>query len=349
MIPSIARLPRISLGNYPTPLMEACHLSAALGGPRIIIKRDDLTGLALGGNKCRKLEYVLADAQQRGIDTLITSGSSQSNHALQTAAAGRKLGMETYLVLVKGVHVEKQGNLLLHDILDSTVSIHDVAQPSEMFTTMLKKMNEMADELRSKGRNPLVIPAGADVPLGVVGWVNAAEEIGQQLKDQKIDVQYVVLAHGGGGTQAGLVLGFKQLELPLNVVGISVMDKKGKAIDEVVTLVNETAKLLALDVAVTPDEVTVYDDYRGQGYGIITDDCIEAIRLVAQTEGIFLDPVYTGKAMAGLIDLIGKGQFTSKDTVVFVHTGGLPALFAYHQELTIHTKLSRSFSKSPCI
>ena len=345
MIPSIARLPRISLGNYPTPLMEACHLSAALGGPRIIIKRDDLTGLALGGNKCRKLEYVLADAQQRGIDTLITTGSSQSNHALQTAAAGRKLGMETYLVLAKGVHVETQGNLLLHNILHSAVNILDVADPSEIFTTLLKKMNELADELRSKGRNPLVIPAGAEVPLGTAGWVNAAEEIGQQLKEQKIDAQYVVLALGGGGTQAGLVLGFKQLKLPLDVVGISVFhNKKGKALDEVVTMVNETAKLLALDVAVTPDEVTVYDDYIGQGYGIITDDCIEAIRLVAQTEGVFLDPVYTGKAMAGLIDLIRKGQFTPKDTVVFVHTGGLPAVFAYHQELAIHTKLSRSFS-----
>jgi len=343
-MPSIAKLPRVSLGNYPTPLMEARHLSAVLGGPRIIIKRDDLTGLALGGNKCRKLEYVLADAQQRGIDTLITSGSSQSNHALQTAAAGRKLGMETYLLLVKGVHVETQGNLLLHNILNSAVNIFDVADPGEMFTTMLKKMNELADELRSKGRNPLVIPAGADVPLGTAGWVNAAEEISQQLKAQKIDAQYVVLAHGGGGTQAGLVLGFKQLKLPLNVVGISVMYKKGKAIDEVVTLVNETAKLLALDVAVTPDEVTLYDDYLGQGYGIITDGCIEAIRLVAQTEGIFLDPVYTGKTMAGLIDLIRKGQFTPKDTVVFVHTGGLPAVFAYHQELAIHTKLSRSFS-----
>ncbi|MBA7602526.1 L-cysteate sulfo-lyase [subsurface metagenome] len=344
-MPSIARLPRVSLGNYPTPLMEARHLSAVLGGPRIIIKRDDLSGLALGGNKCRKLEYVLADAQQRGIDTLITTGSSQSNHALQTAAAGRKLGMETYLVLVKGVHVETQGNLLLHNILNSAVNIFDVADPGEMFTTMLKKMNELADELRSKGRNPLVIPAGAEVPLGTAGWVNAAEEIGQQLKEQKIDAQYVVLALGGGSTQAGLVLGFKQLKLPLDVVGISVLyKKKSKAIDEVVTLVNEAAKLLALDVAVTPDEVTVYDDYIGQGYGIITDDCIEAIRLVAQAEGIFLDPVYTGKAMAGLIDLIRKGQFTPKDTVVFVHTGGMPAVFAYHQELAIHTKLSRSFS-----
>ncbi|MFQ6122669.1 MAG: D-cysteine desulfhydrase family protein [Dehalococcoidales bacterium] len=344
MIPSIAKLPRISLGNYPTPLMEAYHLSAVLGGPRIIIKRDDLTGLAFGGNKCRKLEYVLADAQQRGIDTLITSGSSQSNHALQTAAAGRKLGMQTFLVLVKGIHVEIQGNLLLQNILNSAVKILDVADPSEMFTTLLKKMNELADELRSKGRNPLVIPAGAEVPLGTVGWVNAAEEISQQLRDQKIDVQYVVLPHGGGGTQAGLVLGFKQLKLPLNVVGISVMHKKGKAIDEVVTLVNETAKLLALDVAITPDEVTVYDDYVGQGYGIITDDCIEAIRLVAQTEGIFLDPVYTGKAMAGLIDLIRKDQFSSKDTVVFIHTGGLPGVFAYHQELAIPMELSRNFS-----
>lgn len=345
MIPSIAKLPRVTLGNYPTPLMEARHLSAALGGPRIIIKRDDLTGLALGGNKCRKLEYVLADAQQRGIDTLITTGSSQSNHALQTAAAGRKLGMGTYLVLVKGVHVETQGNLLLHNILNSEVDILDVADPSEMFTTLPEKMNELADELRSKGRNPLVIPAGAEVPLGTAGWVNAAEEIGQQLKEQKIDAQYAVLALGGGGTQAGLVLGFKQLKLPLDVVGISVLHKKkSKAIDAVVTPVNETAKLLALDVAVTPDEVTVYDDYIGQGYGIITDDCIEAIRLVAQTEGIFLDPVYTGKAMAGLIDLIHKGRFTPKDTVVFVHTGGLPAVFAYHQELAIPTKLSRSFS-----
>jgi len=345
MIPSIAKLPRVTLGNYPTPLMEARHLSAALGGPRIIIKRDDLTGLALGGNKCRKLEYVLADAQQRGIDTLISTGSSQSNHALQTAAAGRKLGMETYLVLVKGVHVETQGNLLLHNILNSAVNILDVAEPSEMFTTLLKKMNELADELRSKGRNPLVIPAGAEVPLGTAGWVNAAEEIGQQLKEQKIDAQYVVLALGGGGTQAGLVLGFKQLKLPLDVVGISVLyKKKSKAIDEVVTLFSETAKLLAFDVAVTPDEVTVYDDYIGQGYGIITDDCIEAIRLVAQTEGIFLDPVYTGKAMAGLIELIRKGQFTPKDTVVFVHTGGLPAVFAYQQELAMPTKLSRGFS-----
>ncbi|MCK4965132.1 MAG: pyridoxal-phosphate dependent enzyme, partial [Dehalococcoidia bacterium] len=169
---------------------------------------------------------------------------------------------------------------------------------------------------------------------GTAGWVNAAEEISQQLKDKKIDVQYVVLAHGGGGTQAGLVLGFKQLKLPLDMVGISVLREKTEAINVVVDHANETATLLGLDVAITPDEVTVYDDYIGQGYGIPTKECVEAIRMVAQTEAIFLDPVYTGKAMSGLIDLINKGHFTKKDTVLFIHTGGVAADFAYSEELT---------------
>jgi L-cysteate sulfo-lyase len=330
---SIVKLPRISLGHWPTPLHELPHLSASLDGPRIFMKRDDLTGLALGGNKCRKLEYVLADAKQRGIDTLITSGSSQSNFALQMAAAAEKVGMEPYLVLVKGVHVETQGNLLLHNILNSTVNILEVSDPGEMFTTMPKKMNELADELRGKGRNPLVIPAGAFVPLGTAGWVTAAEEIDEQLRDQKIDVQYVVLANGSGGTQAGLALGFKQLGVPLQVIGISVFSQKADAISGVINQVTETAKLLGLGVAVGPEEVVVYDDYIGEGYGIPTRECIEAIRLVARTEGIFLDPVYTGKAMAGLIDLVRRGRFTREDTVLFIHTGGVAADFAYSEEL----------------
>lgn len=331
---SLVRLRRVVLGCWPTPLHELPGLSSALGGPRIFVKREDLSGLALGGNKCRKLEYVLADAQERGIDSLITSGSSQSNFALQMAVAARKLGMEPYLVLVKGVHLETQGNLLLHDIVNSSVTILEVSDPGEMFTTMPKKMNELADELRSKGYNPLVIPAGAECPLGTVGWINAAEEIGQQLRDKKIDIHHVVLANGGGGTQAGLMLGFRQLEVPLPVVGISVLNEKNEAMNEVVRHFNETATFLDLDVATTPDDITVFDDYIGPGYGIPTKECIEAIRLVARTEAIFLDPVYTGKAMYGLMDLISKGTFTRQDNVLFIHTGGVAADFAYVEELT---------------
>ena len=331
---SVVKLPRVDLGHWPTPLHELPRLSAALGGPRLFAKRDDLSGLALGGNKCRKLEYLLADAKQRGVDTLITTGSSQSNFAMQMAAAARKLGMEPYLILFKGAHPEMQGNMLLQNILGSKASIVDIADSSEMFTVLPKKMNELADELRSQGHNSLVIPAGASVPLGTAGWVNAAWEINQQLREQGIDVQHVVLANGSGGTQAGLVLGFKYLKLPLNVIGISVLNKKTEAINLVVTQVNETAKLLGLDVAITPDEVTVYDDYIGQGYGIPTKEGIEAIKLVAQTEAIFLDPIYTGKGMAGLVHLINKGYFTKKDIVLFIHTGGVVADFAYSAELT---------------
>lgn len=327
-------LPRVALGNWPTPLHELPGLSATLGGPRIFVKRDDLTGLALGGNKCRKLEYVLADAQRRGADTLITSGGSQSNFALQMAAAARKLGMEPYLVLVKGIHVKTQGNLLLHNILNSTVTILEVDDPSEMFTTMPNKMNELADELRSEGRNPSVIPAGAFTPLGTAGWVNAAEEMSQQLQDQKIDVHYVVLANGSGGTQTGLTLGFRQLKLPFDVIGISVLNEKTEATDIVLNQITETAQLLNLDVTISSNDVTIYDDYIGQGYGIPTKECIEAIRMVAQTEAIFLDPVYTGKAMAGLINLINKGRLTKKDAVLFIHTGGVAADFAYSEELS---------------
>lgn len=333
MIPSIAKLPRISLGNYPTPLTEAHHLSAALGGPRIIIKRDDLTGLALGGNKCRKLEFVMADAKLKGIDTVITTGSSQSNFALQMATAARKLDMEAYLVLFKGVHPETQGNLLLHNILDSKVRIIEVDLSELLGGTIMVKMNALADELSQQGRHPLVIPAGAHTPIGTTGWVNAADEIWQQLQAQNIDAHYLVVTNGSSGTQAGLELGVKYLKLPLKVIGISIFNKAANAINEVVNMANETAKFLNLDLTFTPDEITVYDDYIGEGYGIITDGCIQAIRLVAQTEGIFLDPVYTSKAMAGFADLIHKGKFTAKDTVVFIHSGGIPALFAYDKEI----------------
>ena len=335
MIPSIAKLPRVPLGSYPTPLVEAPNLSAALGGPRILIKRDDLTGLALGGNKCRKLEFVMADARQKGFDALVTTGGSQSNFALQLATAARKLGMDFYLVLVKGVHIEKQGNLLLDDIVDSKIKLVEASDIEDIFgPAMLAKMNEAADELKKKGRKPLVVPAGAYNPVGTTGWVDAADEIGQQLQAQKIKAQYLVVTCGSSGTQAGLTLGFKYLKLPLNIIGFTISSPKERATNGVVNMANETAKFLGMDITITPDEVMVNDDYIGEGYGLVTEGCRQAIKLVAQTEGIFLDPVYTGKAMAGLIDFIKKEYFKSTDTVVFVHTGGIPALFAYNKEIT---------------
>ena len=330
---AIVKLPRISLGHWPTPLHELSRLTSVLDGPRLLVKRDDLAGLALGGNKCRKLEYILGDARQKGIDTLVTSGSAQSNFALQLAAAARRLGMEPYLMLVRGIHNETQGNLLLHRILRTNVTILDATDPAEMFTTMPQRMEELADELRRRGRNPLVVGAGGATPSGTAGWVDAAYEIKRQLGEQRIDIRYVVLANGSGSTQAGLTLGFKYLQLPVTVVGISVLHPKSQAVEAVVAQANETAELLGLDVSINPPEVTLFDDYIGQGYGVPTDECLAAIKLVAQTEGIFLDPIYTGKAMAGLIDLTGRGYFSRQDAVLFIHTGGVAADFAYNEEL----------------
>ncbi|MFC1912437.1 D-cysteine desulfhydrase family protein [Chloroflexota bacterium] len=343
LITSITKLPRIALGNFPTPLVDASNLSATLDGPHILIKRDDLTGLAFGGNKCRKLEFVMAEAQQKRIDTLITTGGTQSNFAIQMAIAARKLEMEAYLVLFKGVHVEKQGNLLLNNIVNSNIRLFETSDISkdtrspdqDVFgSDMMAKLNTISEELRKKGRKPMIIPAGAYNPVGTTGWVDAVDEIWQQLQAQKIDAKYLVVASGSSGTQAGLTLGVKYLKLPIKVIGFSVSSNKERTIGRVVSMANETAKFLGMDVVVTPEDVIAYDDYIGEGYGIITDCCLRAIKLVAKTEGIFLDPVYTGKSMAGLIDLIEKGYFKASDNIVFIHTGGVAALFAYHREIT---------------
>lgn len=337
MLPSVENLPRIRLGFYPTPLTEAQHLSSVLGGPRIFIKREDLSGLALGGNKCRKLEFILAEAKKQGANAVISTASSQSNYCLQLAAAGRKLGMKPSFVLVKGVHTETQGNLLLHNILDSDVEILELTDIREIFGDVVsEKMERVADDLRGRGYKPFIlrhtIPDKSAI-LGTVGWVNAADELITQLKEQHIDAQYVVLTNGGGDTQAGLALGSKYLMANYKIIGISVFSNKDAAIASVIEYTDTVSDFLGLGVKVMPDELEINDSYIGEGYGIPTKECIDAIRLVAQTEGIFLDPVYTGKAMAGLIDLIKKGRFKRTDTIVFIHTGGIPALFAYHKEI----------------
>lgn len=327
----IEELPRIRLANLPTPLLEAPRLSATLGGPQILIKRDDLTGLAMGGNKARKLEFILADAKAKGVDILITTGAPQSNFAMQMAAAGRKLGIRAILVLFKGQHPKVQGNLLLDQLLDAEVRIMDV--PLTELNKIFEAMEQLANELRKKGHNPYVVPPGGDMPLGTVGYVVAAREISRQLTDLGLTANYLVVANGGGGTQAGLALGTKYYKLPFTTIGFSVALGKEVCQYLCAELCNNTAKMLGLGITMSLDEFTVFDDYIGDGYGIPSKACIDAIKLVANTEGIFLDPVYTGKAMAGLTDLIHKGRFSSSDTVIFMHTGGIPALFAYSEEI----------------
>ena len=337
MIHAIENLPRLDLGFYPTPLTDARQLSSALGGPRLLIKREDLSGLALGGNKCRKLEFIMAEARKQGATAVISTASSQSNFCLQLAAAGRKLGMKPSFVLIKGVHAETQGNLLLHNILDSDVEILKLDDMSQISgPAVYEAQDRLADGLRSKGHKPFIMRhAIPDVSaiLGPVGWVNAADELITQLKAQNIEAQYVVLANGGGGTQAGLVLGAKYLRAGFQVMGMPVLNRKDAAVAATIENIEAVSEFLGLGVKVSADELEIDDSYLGQGYGIPTPECIDAIRLVAQTEGIFLDPVYTGKAMAGLIDLVKKGRFKPTDTIVFIHTGGTPAVFAYDTEI----------------
>ncbi len=320
-------LPRITLGFLPTPLEEVSQLSATLGGPRIFIKRDDLTGLVLGGNKVRKLEFMMADAKQKGADVIITTGSSQSNHACLTAAAARMLGMESILVLDKGVHTETQGNLLLDSLFEAEVRIIDDS------SLVPKTMEDIAADLRSKGHNPYLIPRGASCPLGAVGYVTAVAEICEQLDKQDIQAQYLFAAAGSSGTMAGLTVGAKYFQAPFQVIGVSTNRKKEELSVKISDLANETAQLLDMDLTFNPDEMTIYDEYVGKGYGIPTPQAIEAIRLVAHTQGIILDPVYTAKVMSGLIDLIRQGRFTDKDTIIFLHTGGTASVFAYANEL----------------
>ena len=337
MIPAIEKLPRVKLGFFPTPLTKAQHLSSVLGGPRILIKREDLTGLALGGNKCRKLEFIMGYAKEQGYDALVSTASSQSNYCLQAAAAARKLGMKPCSVLSKGVHTETQGNLLLHNILDSEVEILGFAEGTQLGKTFVaEKLEATADRLRSKGYKPFImrhnLPEIAAI-IGPVGWVNAADELIQQLKDNNIEANYVILANGGGGTQGALTLGIKYLKADYKVIGISVAHNAKDAVATTMEQANATSEYLGLNTLLEEEDVEVNDEYIGEGYGIPTKEGIDAIRLVAQTEGIFLDPVYTGKAMAGLIDLIKKGRFKSTDTIVFIHTGGIPALFVYDKEI----------------
>lgn len=325
----LERIPRVRLATLPTPLQPAPRLSAALGGPQIFVKRDDLTGLAFGGNKTRKLEYLMADAQRQGADVVLTVGAAQSNHARQTAAAARQLGLRCILVLTRSQHNELQGNLLLDALLGAEVQLIDPAPDRPA----AQVMEEIAARERARGHRPYLIPGGGSNGVGCLGYVGCALELAWQLAQEGIRADYVYVASGSGGTQGGLVLGARLYHAAYQVVGISPGSPATVVRQNCARVATEGARRLGVDLTFGPEDFTVSDAYVGPGYAVLTPAAAEAIRLFAQTEGIILDPVYTAKAAAGLIDHIRRGQIRSDQTVVFIHTGGTPALFAYHQEL----------------
>lgn len=319
----LSGFPRVRLAHLPTPLEEMSNLQEALDGPRLFVKRDDCTGLGFGGNKIRKLEFLMGEALERKADTVITTGGVQSNHARQTAAAAKKLGMDAILLLRGEEPEETRGNLFLDRILGAQVRFVEASD----FLEVDRAAYELGSQLEASGKRPYVIPLGGSTPTGSLGYVAAALEIASQIQEMGIRVDAVVLANGSAGTQAGLALGFKALHSGIQVIGISVSRSRDVLSAQVLDLGNRTAEKLGVDIRLDPEEAVVYPDYVGAGYAIPTKEGVEAIKLLARTEGLFLDPVYTSKAMAGLIDLIGKGILKKEQNVLFLHTGGGPGLF----------------------
>jgi D-cysteine desulfhydrase family pyridoxal phosphate-dependent enzyme len=323
---SIGSQPRIRLAALPTPLDDAPRLRAALGGPercpRILIKRDDLTGLAFGGNKVRKLEFLVADALERGATMLVTVGAVQSNHARATAAAARVAGLRAALVLSSTTETPPvQGNLLLDRLLDAEVFF--------ALEDMQDTIDQVLADLRDRGERPYFIPSGGSNAVGTLGYVAGTLELVQQLFTLGEAPSRLYYASGSRGTQSGLVLGAKVYSAPYQCHGIAVgPSDETERTRHASEIAHEAAEMLGVPTRLAADELLTDHGYIGEGYGIPTDACLEAIRLLAHCEGIFLDPVYSGKAMAGMIDHIRRGEIDPREAIVFLHTGGSPALFA---------------------
>lgn len=326
---------RVQLATLPTPLHALPRLREALGGatrcPRILIKRDDLTGLAMGGNKARKLEFLIADALAQGASVVLTTGAAQSNHARMTAAAARAAGLEVHLVLTADANPPLQGNLLLDRLFGAV--IHYVPPPADPTLATSEeeaaKVAEVLTSLRASGARPYEIPVGGSSGVGVLGYTYGTREIVEQLATMGERPARLYFASGSRGTQAGLTLGAKWCHAPYAVYGVAVSGGESFKRERAHRIANQAATLAAINTSVTFDDLLTDQHYIGEGYGIATPECIDAIRLLAESEGILLDPVYTGKAMAALIDHVRRGSLDPASSVVFLHTGGTPALFAH--------------------
>ncbi len=333
---SLESQPRFPLAALPTPLQEVKRLREALGGaarsPRLLIKRDDLTGLAFGGNKARKLEFLVADALGTGATHLVTTGAVQSNHARMTAAAARAAGLGVSLVLTsKTERPRLEGNLLLDHLFGA--ELHFIPAPADPKVAIgdqeAAAVARVMTELEARGERPYLIPIGGSSPMGALGYVDATRELVEQLRAQGETPSRLYYASGSRGTQAGLALGARIYNAPYRLCGIAVSGGEPEKTDRALRIANQAAELLGVPDRIAASDIPTDQGYIGPGYGIPTPECLEALQLLARQEGILLDPVYTAKVMAGLIDHIRQGRIDRAETVVFLHTGGAPALFAY--------------------
>lgn len=316
----LERVPRVELAIAPTPLQWTPRLAQQIGLERLLVKRDDNTGLALGGNKARKLEYLVADAVARGADVLITMGGVQSNHCRMTAAAARVHGLDAYLVFNGSPIDQVQGNMILDRLMGARWTFPKEGQNGQA------RMAEIAAELTAQGHKPYLIPSGGTNGLGILGYVRAAFELAEQCRELEAQPRYVVCASGSCGTLAGLTLGLKLAGMSAQTVGVSISGMIQDKVARVRELMTESCGILGIDLPeVSPQ---VWYEYLGRGYGIPTELSAEALTVAAQAEGLILDPVYTAKALAGLMGEVRRGAVKPEDLVVFMHTGGSPALFA---------------------
>ena len=318
---------KVDLGFFPTPVVKLENLTQHLGGPEILMKRDDLTGLAFGGNKTRKLEFILQDALDGGCDTVISAGAVQSNHCRQTVAAAAQLQLECHLILGGHSPDEVNGNLLLDELLGAHIHWAGDKRKGEDIPALV-------ESLTAEGKKPYVVPYGGSNELGAYGFANALIELESQIDTSEIN--HIVFASSSGGTHAGLIVGKALVNQSYQLVGINIDkdESAGMTFEQVIiNLANSTSQLINADFEFTMDELILNDQYLGDGYGVVGELEREAITLLAQQEGILMDPVYTGRAMGGMIDMIRTGQLSEDDKVLFWHTGGAPAIFAYADSL----------------
>jgi L-cysteate sulfo-lyase len=332
----LSRFPRVSLAHLPTPLELMPRLSKALGGPNIYIKRDDCTGLATGGNKTRKLEFSMGEAVSLGADTIITVGAVQSNHVRQTVAAACKLGMKSEVLLENRVTDPSDdylhsGNVFLDRVCGANIREFDKG------TDFAVEMESVAEEVRGAGGTPYIIPGGASNVVGALGYVNCAMELIGQANEAGLVIDHIVHATGSAGTQAGLIVGLNAMHTNIPLLGIGVNVDREMQEMRVFDLAIETADFIGAPGVVARDDVIANCDYVGEGYGVPTPEMNEAVLMLARLEGILADPVYSGKGLAGMFDQIASGYFAAAKNIVFIHTGGSAALFAYRDQITLDT------------